>query len=83
MRLPMSLFALNAVALFAVAAVSQAADAAFGADLKATIVLQGNACDQVIDAKHNGDSDYTATCKDGNRYHVYVDGQGRVVVQKL
>jgi hypothetical protein len=39
-------------------------------------------CDQVIDAKRNADSDYTATCKDGNRYHVYVNAQGRVVVQK-
>jgi hypothetical protein len=40
-------------------------------------------CDQVINAKRNADSDYTATCKDGNRYHVYVNAQGRVIVQKL
>ena len=49
----------------------------------ATIALQGMPCDQLIDAKRNGDSDYTATCKDGNRYHVYVNAQGRVIVQKL
>jgi len=30
-----------------------------------------------------GDSDYTASCKDGNRYHVFVNPKGRVVVQKL
>ena len=52
-------------------------------DLKATIALQGFPCDQVVDSKRNADSDYTATCKDGNRYHVYVDASGRVVVKKL
>ena len=54
-----------------------------GADLKATIALNGFPCDQVVDSKRNADSDYTATCKDGNRYHVYVDANGRVVVKKL
>ncbi len=65
------------------APVLAAEDAAFGKDLKATIALQGMTCDQVINAKRNADSDYTATCKDGNRYHVYVNAQGRVIVQKL
>jgi hypothetical protein len=37
----------------------------------------------VVDSKRNADSDYTATCKDGNRYHIYVDATGRVVVKKL
>jgi hypothetical protein len=60
-----------------------AADDGFSKDLKATIALQGMTCDQVINAKRNADSDYTATCKDGNRYHVYVNAQGRVIVQKL
>lgn len=60
-----------------------AGDAAFGNDLKATIALQGMPCDQVIQAKRNADSDYVASCKDGNRYHVFVNPQGRVVVQKL
>ena len=54
-----------------------------GADLKATIALHGFPCDQVVDSKRNADSDYTATCKNGNRYHVYVDANGRVVVKKL
>ncbi len=52
-------------------------------DLLATIVLNGQACDQVVDSKRNGDSDYLATCKNGNRFHVFVNPQGRVVVQKL
>jgi hypothetical protein len=54
-----------------------------GNDLKATIVLQGSACDQVAQQTRNADSDYNVTCKDGNRYHVFVDAQGRVVVKKL
>ncbi len=58
-------------------------DASFGKDLMATIALQGLPCDKVINAKRNADSDYVATCKDGHRYHVYVNGSGRVVVDKL
>ena len=54
-----------------------------GGDLKATIALNGFPCDQVVESKRNADSDYTATCKDGNRYRVYVDANGRVVVKKL
>lgn len=54
-----------------------------GKDLGATIALQGMSCDKVVQAKRNGDSDYTATCANGNRYHVFVDANGRVVVQKL
>jgi hypothetical protein len=57
-------------------------DAAVGKDLGATIALQGMPCDKVVEVKHNGDSDYTASCKDGNRYHVFVDSTGRVVVKK-
>ncbi len=65
------------------AASALGADDAFGKDLKATIALQGMPCDEVVETKHNGDSDYNITCKDGNHYHVFVNPQGRVVVQKL
>jgi hypothetical protein len=51
-------------------------------DLTATIALNGLPCGQVVDVKTNADSDYLAICKDGNRYHVFVNPQGRVVVQK-
>lgn len=64
-------------------ALVRAADADIGKDLGATIALQGMPCDKVVDAKRNGDSDYIATCKNGNRYHVFVDANGRVVVQKI
>jgi hypothetical protein len=51
-------------------------------DLKATIVLHGFGCDEVTSKKRNGDSDYVVGCKDGNRYHVFVDSRGRVTVEK-
>jgi hypothetical protein len=60
---------------------SYAAD--IGNDLKATIVLQGMPCDQVAQQSRNGDSDYNVSCRDGNRYHVFVDAKGRVVVKKI
>jgi hypothetical protein len=58
-------------------------DASFGQDLMATIALHGLPCDKVIQTKRNGDSDYSVSCNDGNRYHVFVNAQGRVIVQKL
>jgi hypothetical protein len=62
--------------------ISSAYAADTGGDLKATIVLQGLPCDQVAQQSRNADSDYNVTFKDGNRYHVFVNAQGRVVVQK-
>jgi hypothetical protein len=81
MRRPIYVLVSTAAVLLAEAP-SFAADS-FSSDLKATIALQGMPCDQIVEAKRNGDSDYTASCKDGNRYHVFVNPQGRVVVQKL
>jgi hypothetical protein len=75
--------ALSVISTFgAVPPAVAAEDAALGKDLTATIALQGKPCGQVVNAKRNGDSDYTATCKDGNRYHVFVNTEGRVVVDK-
>ncbi len=51
-------------------------------DLAAVIALQGKPCGAVVSYEVKGDNDYVATCKDGNRYHVYVNKQGRVVVEK-
>jgi hypothetical protein len=44
--------------------------------------LQGLPCGYVISAVRQGDNDYVASCRDGNRYHVFTSAQGRVVVQK-
>ena len=76
----LSILALSVTALL-VGSPLFAAD--IGNDLKATIVLQGLACDEVARQTRNADSDYNVSCKDGNRYHVFVNAQGRVVVQKL
>lgn len=51
-------------------------------DLAAVIALQGQPCGQVVTATKNGDSDYAVACKDGSRYRVFVNADGRVVVQK-
>ena len=51
-------------------------------DLTAVIALQGQPCGQVVTAARQGDNDYIATCQDGSRYRVFVNSQGRVVVQK-
>lgn len=83
MRSATLVLVVRAAALAAAAGTCAAEEPSFGKDLTATIVLHGQPCDAVIDAKRNGDSDYTATCRDGNRYRVYVDTGGRVVVQKL
>jgi hypothetical protein len=82
MRQMLTVLSLAATALAGAGSSRAAADPAFARDLTATIVLQGQPCDKVVSSKRNGDSDYIATCHDGHRYHVFVDGSGRVVVQK-
>jgi hypothetical protein len=75
--------ALLGAAVLGHSAFVSAADSDIGKDLGATIALQGMSCDKVVESKRNGDSDYVARCANGNRYHVFVDANGRVVVQKL
>jgi hypothetical protein len=78
-----SAFALTVLAIGAGSTRLLAADdASMVKDLKVTIALQGLPCDEVADAKRQADSDYLATCRDGHRYHVFVNAQGRVVVEK-
>ena len=51
-------------------------------DLTAVIALQALPCGQVVSAVRQGESDYIATCQDGNRYRVFVNSEGRVVALK-
>ncbi|HYR41365.1 MAG TPA: hypothetical protein VEW27_19605 [Methylomirabilota bacterium] len=51
-------------------------------DLTAVIALQGLPCGQVVRATKQAENDYVASCQDGNRYRVFTNAQGRVVVQK-
>jgi hypothetical protein len=78
-----SVLVLTFTTVFGCARLLCAEDPSMSKDLGATIALQGMPCDKVVDAQRNADSDYTATCKDGNRYHVFLDPTGRVVVKKL
>jgi hypothetical protein len=65
------------------AAPSRAADdASVKKDLFAVITLQGLPCGEVVAVATKGDNDHIASCKDGNRYHVFLNAQGRVVVER-
>jgi hypothetical protein len=57
-------------------------DATVKKDLFTVITLQGLPCGEVVDVMTKGDNDHIASCKDGNRYHVFLNAQGRVVVEK-
>jgi hypothetical protein len=66
-----------------IAATAQAADdAAVRKDLFTVITLQGLPCGEVVSVTTKAENDHIASCKDGNRYHVFVNAAGRVVVEK-
>ena len=46
------------------------------------ITLQGLPCGEVINVATQAENDHLASCKDGNRYHVFLNAQGRVIVEK-
>ena len=57
-------------------------DATLKKDMTSVIALQGQPCGEVVAVKVNAENDYACTCKNGNRYRVYVNPTGRVVVEK-
>jgi hypothetical protein len=59
-----------------------AEDAALLKDMTSVIALLGQPCGQVVSVIKKGDNDHIATCKDGNRYRVFLNADGRVVAQK-
>ena len=69
-------------ALFGASSVAVAQDAAVLKDLTAVIALNGRPCGEVVSAARQGDNDYLVSCKEGNRYRVFTNAQGRVVVEK-
>jgi hypothetical protein len=58
-----------------------AADPKQREDLAAVIALNGKPCGEVTSYVVQAENDYVATCKDGNRYRVFVK-EGRVTVEK-
>jgi hypothetical protein len=69
------------VALTSVPALA-AGEVALLKDLTAVITLLGLPCGEVVSTTTQSDSDHTATCKNGMRYRVFVNSEGRVVAQK-
>ena len=57
-------------------------DEALKKDLTAVIALHGLPCGKVVAVKVLAESDYNASCEDGNRYHVHLNPEGRVLVEK-
>ena len=57
-------------------------DASVRKDLFTVITLQGLPCGEVVNVTTKAENDHIATCKDGNRYHVFLNAQGRVIVEK-
>ena len=63
-------------------AANPASDVSVTKDLTAVIALQGMPCGEVVSARKQGENDYIAACKDGNRYRVFQNAEGRVIVEK-
>ena len=59
-----------------------AEDEALKKDLTAVIALQGFPCGEVVSVKTQAENDHAVVCKDGNKYRVYLNAAGRVVVEK-
>ena len=56
-------------------------DEALKKDLTAVIALHGLPCGGVVAVRVLAKDDYAASCKDGNKYHVFLNAEGRVVVE--
>jgi hypothetical protein len=65
------------------AADTPASEVPVAADLAAVIALQGMPCGKVVSASQQGPDDYVASCEDGNRYRVFVNADGRVIVERI
>jgi hypothetical protein len=75
-----------AIAVLMTAAIAGSAraadDAAVRKDLFTVITLQGLPCGEVVSVTTKAENDHVASCRDGNRYHVFLNAAGRVVVEK-
>jgi hypothetical protein len=80
-RVTIRALTISMTALFAAPSLA-ADDAATRKDLMAVIALQGLPCGEVVSVKTQGDNDHIVTCKDKNRYHVFINSTGRVIVEK-
>ena len=58
-------------------------DVALVKDLTSVIMLLGLPCGQVVSAVRRADNDHIASCRNGYRYRVFVNAEGRAVAHKL
>jgi len=70
------------IASLAVPSYADDEEEALKKDLTAVIALHGQPCGEVVAVKVLAQDDYAATCKDRNKYHVYLNAAGRVIVEK-
>jgi len=83
MRTPATAFAIAILAVACFAAPSFAADdESTKKDLFTVITLQGLPCGEVVSVVTRAENDHLASCKDGNRYRVFLNAEGRVVVER-
>ena len=83
MRTAATALAIAILAVTCFAAPSFAADdESTRKDLFAVITLHGLPCGEVVRVTTRAENDHLASCKDGNRYRVFLNAEGRVVVEK-
>lgn len=70
-------------ALLVAAPAPAADDPALLKDLTAVLMLLAMPCGEVVSAKRQAENDHIASCKDGSRYRVFVNAEGRATAQKL
>lgn len=61
---------------------SATADVALLKDLTAVVVLLGLPCDRVVSAARQADGGHIAVCRNGKRYRIFINAEGRVVAQE-
>jgi len=84
MKKPTTSLAIAMLAAICCAAPSLAADdESIKKDLFTVITLHGLPCGEVVGVTTRAENDHIASCKDGNRYHVFLNAEGRVIVEKL
>ncbi len=70
------------VILVALATPASAAGDAVKRDLTSVIALKGLPCGQVVNVRQIGENNYVAACSSGHTYRVFLNPNGRVVVQR-
>ena len=69
--------------LTALAVEETSGDVSVTKDLTSVIASHGLPCGNVVSATQQGKDDYVASCENGSRYRVFVDADGRVIVEKI